>query len=98
MWELAIPENTNIPLLNRRRFRLVVTLIGNRQEKGVSLQAKHRISEVARTGFLALRVDPALRRDIQLMADEEQRTTVEGMTLLTIDSLVAKYPGPIRMV
>ncbi len=26
------------------------------------------------------------------------QATVEGITLLTIDSLVAKYPGPIRMV
>ena len=25
------------------------------------------------------------------------QATVEGITLLTIDSLVAKYPGPIRM-
>jgi PIN domain nuclease of toxin-antitoxin system len=26
------------------------------------------------------------------------QATVEGVTLLTIDSLVAQYPGPIRMV
>lgn len=26
------------------------------------------------------------------------QATVEGITLLTTDSLVAKYPGPIRMV
>jgi PIN domain nuclease of toxin-antitoxin system len=26
------------------------------------------------------------------------QATVEGITLLTIDSLVAKYPGPIRTV
>jgi len=26
------------------------------------------------------------------------QATVEGIMLLTIDSLVAKYPGPIRMV
>ena len=26
------------------------------------------------------------------------QATVEGITLLTIDALVAKYPGPIRMV
>jgi PIN domain nuclease of toxin-antitoxin system len=26
------------------------------------------------------------------------QATVEGITLLTIDSLVAKYPGPIRVV
>jgi len=26
------------------------------------------------------------------------QATVEGITLLTVDSLVAQYPGPIRMV
>jgi PIN domain nuclease of toxin-antitoxin system len=26
------------------------------------------------------------------------QATVEGITLLTMDSLVAKYPGPMRMV
>ena len=26
------------------------------------------------------------------------QATVEGVTLLTIDSLVSQYPGPIRMV
>jgi PIN domain nuclease of toxin-antitoxin system len=26
------------------------------------------------------------------------QATVEGITLLTMDSLVGKYPGPLRMV
>jgi hypothetical protein len=71
------------------------THIGNRQEKGVQLQAKHRISEVARTGFLALRVDPALRRDIQRIAGEEQWTITQVCEMLLNEGVEAyKKEGP----
>jgi hypothetical protein len=71
------------------------THIGNRQEKGVQLQAKHRISEVARTGFLALRVDPALRRDIQRIAGEEQSTITQVCEMLLNEGVEAyKKEGP----
>ncbi|MGE5053334.1 MAG: hypothetical protein ACM3WP_04155 [Acidobacteriota bacterium] len=40
------------------------------------------ISGVARTGFLVFRVDEALRRDIQKIADEEQRTITQVCEML----------------
>ena len=46
---------------------------------------------VAIDGLPAIHRDPF---DRVLIA----QATVEGITLLTADSLVAKYPGPIRMV
>ena len=56
---------------------------------GVQLQAKHRISVVARTGFLVFRVDPALRRDIQRIADEEQRTITQVCEMLLNEGVEA---------
>lgn len=35
------------------------------------------ISEVPKTGFLVLRVSPELRREIQQIADQEQRTITQ---------------------
>jgi hypothetical protein len=62
---------------------------------GVQLQAKHRISVVARTGFLVFRVEPALRRDIQRIADEEQRTITQICELLLREGVEAyKKEGP----
>ena len=62
---------------------------------GVQLQAKHRISVVARTGFLVFRVDPALRQDVQRIADEEQRTITQVCEMLLYEGVDAyKKEGP----
>ncbi len=47
------------------------------------------IAEVARTGFLVFRVDPALRRDIQRIADEEQRTITQVCEMLLYEGVEA---------
>ena len=53
------------------------------------------ISEVARTGFLVFRVDPDLRRDIQRIADEEQRTITQVCEMLLYEGIEAyKKDGP----
>ena len=53
------------------------------------------ISEVARTGFVVFRVDPALRRDIQRIADEEQRTITQICEMLLNEGVEAyKKDGP----
>jgi hypothetical protein len=44
---------------------------------------------VARTGFLVFRVDPALRRDIQRIADEEQRTITQVCEMLLNEGVEA---------
>ena len=53
------------------------------------------ISEVARTGFLVFRVDPALRRDVQRIAAEEQRTITQVCEMLLYEGVEAyKKEGP----
>lgn len=53
------------------------------------------ISEVARTGFLVFRVHPGLRRDIQQIADEEQRTITQICEMLLQEGVEAyKKEGP----
>ena len=53
------------------------------------------ISEVARTGFLVFRVDPALRRDVQRIADEEQRKITQVCEMLLYEGVEAyKKEGP----
>ena len=50
---------------------------------------------MARTGFLVFRVDPALRRDIQRIADEEQRTITQVCEMLLYEGVEAyKKEGP----
>jgi hypothetical protein len=44
---------------------------------------------VARTGVLVFRVDPALRRDIQRIADEEQRTITQVCEMLLYEGVEA---------
>lgn len=39
-------------------------------------------SLVARTGFLVFRVDPALRREVERIAEEEQRTITQVCEML----------------
>jgi hypothetical protein len=53
------------------------------------------ISGVARTGFLVFRVDPDLRRDIQRIADEEQRTLTQICEMILYEGVEAhKREGP----
>ena len=53
------------------------------------------IAEVARTGFLVFRVGPDLRRDIQRIADEEQRTITQVCEMLLYEGVEAyKKDGP----
>ena len=44
---------------------------------------------MARTGFLVFRVDAALRRDIQRIADEEQRTITQVCEMLLYEGVEA---------
>lgn len=53
------------------------------------------ISDVARTGFLVFRVNAELRRDIQQIADEEQRTITQVCEMLLHEGVEAyKKEGP----
>jgi hypothetical protein len=61
----------------------------------LKIRSRSYISEVARTGFLVFRVDPALRRDIQRIADEEQRTITQICEMLLHEGVEAyKKEGP----
>jgi hypothetical protein len=55
----------------------------------LKVQVRRYISGVARTGFLVFRVDPALRRDIQRIADEEQRTLTQVCEMLLNEGVEA---------
>ena len=53
------------------------------------------IFEVAKTGFLVFRLNPELRRDIQQIADEEQRTITQVCEMLLNEGVEAhKKEGP----
>ena len=61
----------------------------------LKIRSRSYISEVARTGFLVFRVDPALRRDVQQIADEEQRTITQICEMLLREGVEAyKKEGP----
>ncbi len=47
------------------------------------------IPNVAKTGFLVFRVNPELRRDIQQIADEEQRTITQVCEMLLHEGVEA---------
>ena len=50
---------------------------------------------MTRTGFLVFRVDPTLKRDIQRIADEEQRTITQICEMLLYEGVEAyKKDGP----
>ena len=60
-----------------------------------TIRLRSYISEVARTGFLVFRVNPELRRDIQQIADEEQRTITQVCEMLLHEGVEAyKKEGP----
>ena len=61
----------------------------------LTIRVQSYISEVAKTGFLVFRVSPELRRDIQLIADEEQRTITQVCEMLLNEGVEAyKKEGP----
>ena len=61
----------------------------------LKIRSRSYISEVARTGFLVFRVNPELRRDIQQIADEEQRTITQICEMLLREGIEAyKKEGP----
>ena len=51
------------------------------------------ISRVERRGFLGFRVDPSLRREIQRIADEEQRTITQVCEMLLNEGVEAYKLG-----
>ncbi len=53
------------------------------------IPSERYISDVARTSSLVFRVDPALRRDIQRIADEEQRTITQVCEMLLYEGVDA---------
>ncbi len=60
-----------------------------------TVELQRYIAEVARTGFLVFRVNPELRRDIQQIADEEQRTITQVCEMLLHEGVEAyKKDGP----
>ena len=61
----------------------------------LKIRLQSYISEVARTGFLVFRVDPELRRDVQRIADDEQRTITQVCEMLLYEGVEAyKKEGP----
>ena len=59
------------------------------------MSARRYIADVARTGVLVFRVNPNLRRDIQRIADEEQRTLTQICEMLLYEGVEAyKKEGP----
>jgi hypothetical protein len=55
----------------------------------LTIRLRRYISGVARTGFLVFRVNPALRQDIQRIADEEQRTITQVCEMLLYEGVEA---------
>jgi hypothetical protein len=55
----------------------------------LKVEVRRYISRVARTGVLVFRVDPALRRDIQRIAEEEQRTLTQVCEMLLNEGVEA---------
>ena len=53
----------------------------------LSIPVRSYISEVARTGVLIFRVAPELRRDIERIADEEQRTLTQICEMLLYEGV-----------
>lgn len=87
LWELAIKSG-----LGREDFRVDLSLLcrGLADNGYVELPVSSRHT-LALTSLPPIHRDPF---DRMLVA----QATVEGITLLTTDAVVAKYPGPVRRV
>jgi PIN domain nuclease of toxin-antitoxin system len=87
LWEVAIKRG-----LGREDFKVDARLLRRGLlDNGYSELPIMSDHVVATEGLPAIHKDPF---DRVLVA----QATVEGVTLLTIDSLVAQYPGPIKIV
>jgi len=87
LWKIAIKTK-----LGRRDFKADVRLL----RRGL-LDNSYRELPIASDHVVAIESLPPVHKDPfdrMLVA----QATVEGITLLTGDSLVGKYPGPIRTV
>jgi PIN domain nuclease of toxin-antitoxin system len=87
LWEVAIKRG-----LGRDDFKVDVRLL----RRGL-LDNGYGELPIVSDHVVALESLPSIHKDPfdrVLVA----QATVEGITLLTIDALIAKYPGPIRMV
>ncbi|CAO4147585.1 type II toxin-antitoxin system VapC family toxin [Methylorubrum extorquens] len=87
LWEIAIKRSLGRPDFRIDSRILYRSLIENGYEE-LPVLGKHA---VAVEGLPLIHKDPL---DRLLVA----QATVEGITLLTSDALVARYPGPIRRV
>ncbi|MCY1643714.1 type II toxin-antitoxin system VapC family toxin [Methylorubrum sp. SL192] len=87
LWEIAIKRSLGRPDFRIDSCILYRGLIENGYEE-LPVLGKHA---VAVEGLPLIHKDPF---DRLLVA----QATVEGITLLTSDALVARYPGPIRRV
>ncbi len=87
LWEVAIKSG-----LGRTDFSVDPRLL----RRGL---LEHGYSELPVTGAHATAVDllPSIHKDPfdRILVAQAQ---IEGITLLTTDEIVARYPGPIRMV
>jgi len=87
LWEVAIKRG-----LGRHDFKVDARLL----RRGL-LDNGYSELPICSDHVIAIESLPMLHKDpfdLVLLA----QATVEGITLLTIDSLVAQYPGPVRAV
>lgn len=87
VWEVAIKTSRGHTDFNVPPLLLRETLLDSGYEE-LPILGKHA---VAVDGLPLIHRDPF---DRLLIA----QATVEGITLLTVDAIVARYPGPIRKV
>lgn len=87
LWEVAIKRG-----LGRKDFKVDARLL----RRGL-LDNDYRELPIISDHVVATESLPLIHRDPfdRILVAQ---ATVEGITLLTIDSLVSQYPGPIRMV
>jgi PIN domain nuclease of toxin-antitoxin system len=87
LWEVAIKRG-----LGRKDFKVDARLL----RRGL-LDNEYRELPIISDHVVATESLPLIHRD-PLDRILVAQATVEGITLLTIDSLVSQYPGPIRTV
>ena len=87
LWEVAIKKG-----LGRDDFRVDPRVL----RRGL---LEHNYTELAVTGAHAVAVDalPPVHKDPfdRLLVAQAQ---IEGMTLLTVDEVVGRYPGPVQLL
>ena len=87
LWEVAIKKG-----LGREDFRVDPRVL----RRGL---LEHNYTELVVTGAHAVAVDalPPIHKDPfdRLLVAQAQ---IEGMTLLTVDEVVGRYPGPVQLL